>query len=624
MRDDQTTAPTDEDLDGAATVRSEPDSSAEPSAVGLPSTLRYRSEAILGVGGMGEVRLCRDAIIGRDVALKQMLPEVRDRGRARSRFTREALVQARLEHPSIVPVYDVGLADPEGPWFTMKRIRGRALESVLERMHDATTGVALSRRRLLTAFVQVCLAVDYAHGRGVIHRDLKPGNVMLGEFGEVHVLDWGLAKVLGESQGDRPLDLSESAEDATLAGSLMGTPGYMSPEQARGEVDEIGPRSDVYALGAILFEILTGERLHRETGTIALLTATMGGVESARFQREDIPPELAEVCARATATRTEDRLASARELADAVERYLDGDRDVQLRARLAAEHVERARQRVGVGSFSEAVRAEALRELGRAVALDPSNAEALDRMTHLLVAPTEELPAEVAPALLAARYAERRGAFAAAARRFLLWCAFIPAMFAMGVIHLPVVLGISVSTIAAALVAWMGSRAEKPRVWHGVLMLAASSLAVALSTGVLGVYVIAPVLAATNTIFFTMHSPRKYRPIVVIAGVLSILVPFALEITALVSPAYSFPADGGLFIAERTTHFPPVLTHVFVLTVNAMVVIVPTMMVVRTREALARAERALQVQAWRLRQMLPGETREVLSVPKVPSPAAPA
>ena len=312
---------------------------------------RYERGAVIGAGGMGEVRLHLDRRIGRRVA-KKTLHATLDSGTARQRFVREARVQGQLEHPAIVPVYDMDLDEGGRVFFTMKRVRGHTLERVLERLRAgaAEETKRFSPRKLLTAFAQVCLAIDYAHTRGVLHRDLKPGNIMLGDFGEVYVLDWGLAKVIGES--DEESDAPESAPmlgtstALTRGGALLGTPAYMAPEQLLRNTDAIDARSDVFALGAILFEIVTRTPFRRGADVPEILRhLPQEQLVRAADRAADVAPELDALCARALAFERAERPARARDLAEAVERFLDGEHDTNLRRELAAKHAAAARRR---------------------------------------------------------------------------------------------------------------------------------------------------------------------------------------------------------------------------------------------------------------------------------------
>src|SRR3954468_18054161 len=243
------------DANTALTEAAESDGDALPFELPPPG---YQLGGLIGKGGMGEVIAAQDQRIGREVAFKRMRA-VHASGDALARFLREARIQARLDHPAIVPVYELG-KDAEGrPYFTMKRLAGKTLTHHLAEKDTP-------RQRLLRAFTDVCLAIELAHSRGVIHRDLKPSNIMLGDFGEVYVLDWGVARVMG-GRKRRPTgamqadDIDSIDGEQTMTGDMLGTPGYMAPEQMRGE-ENIGPAVDVYALGAILFEILTHEPLH--------------------------------------------------------------------------------------------------------------------------------------------------------------------------------------------------------------------------------------------------------------------------------------------------------------------------------------------------------------------------
>ncbi|MCK6593447.1 MAG: serine/threonine protein kinase, partial [Polyangiaceae bacterium] len=185
---------------------------------------RYELITVLGTGGMGEVRLCKDRLIGRSVAMKVMHDELAAQSDLRERFLREVRIQGQLEHPSIVPVYDIGVDSKGGILFTMKRIRGMTLDTVLDglRAGNAELSARYSRRKLLVAFSSVCLAVDFAHQRGVIHRDIKPENIILGDFGEVYVLDWGIAKVMsgGDAADVEALELTQDSMQQTALGSL--------------------------------------------------------------------------------------------------------------------------------------------------------------------------------------------------------------------------------------------------------------------------------------------------------------------------------------------------------------------------------------------------------------------
>ncbi len=279
---------------------------------------RYERGAVIGAGGMGEVRLHMDRRIGRRVA-KKTLHATLDSGTARQRFVREARVQGQLEHPAIVPVYDMDLDEDGRVFFTMKRVRGHTLERVLDRLRQGAVEETkrFSPRKLLTAFAQVCLAIDYAHTRGVLHRDLKPGNIMLGDFGEVYVLDWGLAKVVGESEEEEGAPDSVPVLGASTAltrgGALLGTPAYMAPEQLLRNTDAIDARSDVFALGAILFEIVTRTSFRGGADLSEILRrVTLEQHIRPSDRAPDVAPELDELCARALSYKPQDQALRAR------------------------------------------------------------------------------------------------------------------------------------------------------------------------------------------------------------------------------------------------------------------------------------------------------------------------
>ncbi len=296
-------------------------------------TTKYVPREVLGRGGMGEVRLALDRDIGREVALKR-LHEGSDLDVVR-RFVVEAQITGQLEHPHIVPVYDLGCIDGEDrPFLAMKRIRGRSLEEVLEDVAGGSGRPGPDLHGLLTTFLKVCDAIAFAHSRGVIHRDLKPANVMVGDFGEVYVVDWGLAKVAtsaGEEQRPSVRVRGLPGPDdptRTREGQVSGTPAYMAPEQARGEIDRIDERSDVYGLGAILYQILALERPFEAGDLLDLLRRVEKGHRKPPSERSrapwPVPPELEAVVETAMAREPDDRYPSVLDLADDVRAYVAG------------------------------------------------------------------------------------------------------------------------------------------------------------------------------------------------------------------------------------------------------------------------------------------------------------
>jgi tetratricopeptide (TPR) repeat protein len=286
-------------------------------------------------GGLGEVFVARDEELHREVALKEIQQRHADQPDSRARFLLEAEITGGLEHPGIVPVYGLG-AYPDGrPFYAMRLIRGDSLKDAIQHFHQADVPGrdpgerAVAYRGLLRRFLDMCNAVAYAHGRGVLHRDLKPGNVMLGKYGETLVVDWGLAKAVGRAEGAtgaeegtlRPTAASDSAP--TQLGTALGTPAYMSPEQAAGRLDQLGPASDVYSLGATLYCLLTG----RAPFTRADLGAVLPKVQRGEFPpprqvKGNVPPALEAICLKAMALRPEERYASPQALADDLEHWL--------------------------------------------------------------------------------------------------------------------------------------------------------------------------------------------------------------------------------------------------------------------------------------------------------------
>jgi serine/threonine-protein kinase len=286
-------------------------------------------------GGLGAVFVALDTELHREVALKQILDSHADDAVSRQRFLLEAEVTGGLEHPGIVPVYGLGTYADGRPYYAMRFIRGDSLKEAIAAFHrdEALTrgpgARALARRKLLRRFVDVCNAIDYAHSRGVLHRDLKPGNIIVGKHGETLVVDWGLAKARGrsdaaESSDERPLVPSSASGSAeTLPGSALGTPAYMSPEQAQGDLEHLGPHSDVYSLGATLYCLLTGQPPVEGDDVGAMLRAVQKGEFPPPRQLDPtIDRALEAVCLKAMARSPEDRYGSCRALAEDVERWM--------------------------------------------------------------------------------------------------------------------------------------------------------------------------------------------------------------------------------------------------------------------------------------------------------------
>ena len=595
--------PHDVDLPATAVAPLAAPSNPRPVAVTIATAVgderRYAERAVLGVGGMGEVRLVRDDRIGREVAMKVMRSEALDP----ERFLREARVQGQLEHPSIVPVYDLGQSGDGGLFFTMKRVRGVTLE---EAARTAT------RRKLLSSFVSVCLAVDFAHSRGVVHRDLKPQNVMLGDFGEVYVLDWGIAKLLND---DAPVASGDRVEDgagprsATAYGAVLGTLGYMAPEQLRGE--KVDVLADVYALGAILFELLTGESLHLGETIDDLAKATLGDASARvreRCRAHDVAPELEAVCLRATAPDRDGRFPTARALSDAIERYLDGDRDLARRRELAREHAERAsRSAAAAVGGDDRARGEATLEAGRALALDPESEDAARTLMTLMTTPPRATPEEVKAEIETGRLAAARTAGLAGLAGCLSIVAMIPLVLWMGVREWS-----SLAIGAAALASAGGclfASGRRPR--QGRALLIASFMSVTVLLLVLarmfGPLVAMPTIALGLAVTGGFH-PLAPRWSSVVFATLGVALPVVLELAGVVAPAYSFE-PGGMLVHPMLTSFPRTPTLVYLAISSLSVIVATSAYMIAVRRALDDAQRTVLVQAWQLRHLVPRAAR---------------
>ncbi len=302
---------------------------------------RYTLVSQHAEGGMGRILLVHDEFLGRSIALKELLPTdketvsadrpspVRNTASLVMRFLQEARITGQLEHPAIVPVYELGRRSDGTLYYTMKLVRGKTLAEAIRDCRSME-----ERLRLLPSYLDLCQAIAYAHSRGVIHRDIKPANVMVGQFGETVVLDWGLAKVTDVEDVCMDdmrttlhfLELDETESLAKTAyGRALGTPHYMPPEQADGRIDEIDERSDVYSLGAVLYEMLTGTTPYTGKGTREIIGKVLNSNPTPVLAAAaDVPPELAGICEKAIRRDPAMRYQSAAELAEDVQRFVTG------------------------------------------------------------------------------------------------------------------------------------------------------------------------------------------------------------------------------------------------------------------------------------------------------------
>jgi eukaryotic-like serine/threonine-protein kinase len=392
------------------------------SSEGLPS--RYVLDGEIGRGGMGLIIRVHDRLLGRNLALKVLHKKYRTRSDMVQRFLDEASIAGQLQHPGVAPIHDLGTLADGRPFFTMKLVKGRTLAELLSRRTDPADDLAA----LLQVFEQVCQTVAFAHAKGVLHRDLKPSNVMVGAFGEVQVMDWGLAKALSgapvaaevQERPAEPLSLVHTERDLdTEAGSLLGTPAYMAPEQARGEVEHLDARSDVFALGAILCEVLTGQPPYVGSSTEVKAQAQLGHLAPARQRLEAAAAdgELVKLALACLSADRQERPPDATAVAESVRAYRHGVEERLQRAEL---------ERAAAGARAEEARATARAEQARAKEAEAREAaerrqaaEAQARATAEQ-ARAEEAEAKEAAQRARATEAEARAAAERRARRLTL------------------------------------------------------------------------------------------------------------------------------------------------------------------------------------------------------------
>ncbi|MFG0317160.1 MAG: serine/threonine-protein kinase, partial [Planctomycetota bacterium JB042] len=322
-----------------------------------PAVSRYRIDEEFARGGMGRIRRVFDQDLRRNLAMKVILEELdlRDSSTRRSdaderrlaRFLEEAQIAGQLDHPGIAPVHELGLDADGHLYFTMKLVKGRTLLETYDLVRTGEGGWSVTRA--VAALQKVCEAMAYAHEKGVLHRDLKPSNVMVGRFGEVYVMDWGLARVLGRAdrkdirlreRNDPPPSVVETERHTrkggrpdsplyTMDGDVVGTPAYMSPEQARGDLDDVGPQTDVYGVGAMLYHLLAERMPYASPDAPADAYEVLDRLRAGpprplhTVAAGTVPAELLSICEKAMARRRADRYATMTELADDLRAYLE-------------------------------------------------------------------------------------------------------------------------------------------------------------------------------------------------------------------------------------------------------------------------------------------------------------
>lgn len=629
------TAPLDQSSVYGSIVQDQPENAEEATRLVAAFDARYERRDLLGVGGMGEVSLLFDRRMQREVAGKFLHVSGSQRPSIRARFLREARIQGQLDHPSIVPVYDVGLS-PEGrPFFTMKRIYGLTLREILADLRRREPGAEerFPLSRLLAGFASVCLTVAFAHDRGIIHRDLKPANIILGDFGEAYVLDWGVARVERPAPGD-PQDVDAS---------LVGSPGYMAPEQIGTPSDRHDRMVDVYALGAVLFELLTLDPLHGTAGREAQLRSTLDGVvgsPAARAPQRNIPPELDAICQRATAFLPARRFHSVLELHAAIERYLHGERDVELRRSLAEAYATQAKQAVddaaaGAPENEETFRSRAVAELGRALALDPGNDTAARQLSRLLVKPPRQLP-RGAQAELAKLEVKlwRQAALVGTAVASVCFGA-LPLMLWMGVREWPLFIAAWLLVgCTVALCCYRAFSKERTSQSLELFMFLLATLSAVIQGSEFGPLLVAPMWIALFTAGLVIVGPRRHTALKTAVALAALVLPFLLEILGIVPSSYEFSA-GRMCVLPRMLALPQWGTYAYLLGNNVGSLLISVVCVAHFRKHLEATQEAIQVHAWHLGQLVPAEagdlgagagggrpTRAVPEVDAIPGSAA--
>jgi hypothetical protein len=545
---------------------------------------------VIGRGGIGEVVIAHDLRVGRDVAIKR-LHSGHPTADETARFLREARIQARLDHPAIPPVYDLGTDDAGRPFFTMKRLAGITLSELM-------ASPVANRQRLLRAFADVCLAIEFAHSRGIVHRDLKPSNVMLGDFGDVYVLDWGLARVVGEAVAEVQHDDIDSLE--IREPDLLGTPGYMSPEQLQ-KAAEAGRPADIYALGAILFEVLAGEPLHPRGPTALQSTVSGEVVTSVAKRRPDrlVPPELDAIVGVMVAMDPTAR-PNARKVAERVEAYLDGDRDIARRRTMAVDLVWSARAALNEGRSAEAMSAS-----GRALALDPESAEAAELVSRVILTPPLEPPPDLRAALDDHEHGAVRRHARGAIFAYLALAGFLPIAIWNGVLRWDIVLGVFGSAIVMAVAAWRIYQKPNRSLAEMIVYALANALLVIGMARLAGPFTFVPALACVMIMSSMAYPPFIVRPwlLVTIIGV-GFLIPIFLELGGVVTRTWEV-TNSELISHAGALKLEGLPTTTMLITSSLAMIVVAGMFAARFYRIGRDAQRQLVTHAWHLGHLLP-------------------
>ncbi len=570
---------------------------------------RYRIGDVLGQGGMGEVLSARDEQIGRPVAIKRLRVE-NPSPEILARFLREARIQGRLEHPAVVPVHELWTAEGTQPFFVMKQLAGTTLADVVPKLalRNKRALEDYTLQRLLRAFTDVCLAVEFAHTRRVVHRDLKPANIVLGDFGEVYVLDWGIARITEDNDDptgggkDSFADIGTVIGEAhTVAGTILGTPGYISPEQIRGDYFLDG-RTDVYALGCILFEILALTPLHpRGQAGLASALAGIDARPSLRAPDREIPPELDRLCVKATHLDPNARFETARQLGDAVQQFLDGNRDIALRRELARQELAEARAAMKRGN-GPTERRDALRAAARALALDPTDREPADLVGHLMVEPPAEMPIEVEKELEgldaeALKTSARFGMLAAIA-----YLAFFPILYWIG-FHEPWYL-IAGPAVCVAIILDEIFIAPKNPYLSGYIAIAGNLAMFALFGWMVSPIVIGPGPAVIMVSLLAAHR-RLVRPwLLAFVTAVATLLPWLLELAGVFDTRMSV-SGSSIIIETAATQLEPSATLAGLFIYIVALIHLAALIARLSDDDRRKVRRAMQLQSWQLRQLVP-------------------